>query len=82
MRHYAVLQTATGTDEGLAGAPTLRRWENRVDCGTAWQAVECVVEQSIRSHRRAPEELILDIDATDDPAHGKQEGRLLHGLYH
>jgi hypothetical protein len=29
----------------------------------------------IESHARAPREIILDIDATDDPVHGTQEGR-------
>ena len=28
-----------------------------------------------------PEEVILDVDATDDPLHGKQEGRFFHGYY-
>lgn len=29
-----------------------------------------------------PETLILDLDATDDPLHGNQEGRFFHGYYH
>ncbi len=33
------------------------------------------------SHARAPEEIILDFDATDDPIHGDQEGRFFHGYY-
>ena len=28
-----------------------------------------------------PRHLILDFDATDDPVHGKQEGRFFHGYY-
>ena len=28
-----------------------------------------------------PEEIWLDLDATDDPLHGRQEGRLFHGYY-
>jgi Transposase DDE domain group 1 len=35
----------------------------------------------IRAHPHAPEELILDLDATDDPLHGQQEGRFFHGYY-
>jgi hypothetical protein len=27
------------------------------------------------------EEIILDVDATDDPVHGEQEGRFFHGYY-
>ena len=33
------------------------------------------------SRRRAPDRIILDLDATDDPLHGKQEGRFFHGYY-
>lgn len=29
----------------------------------------------------APAEIILDLDATDDPVHGRQEGRFFHGYY-
>ncbi|MFO1510697.1 MAG: transposase [Steroidobacteraceae bacterium] len=33
------------------------------------------------AHRTAPAEVILDLDATDDPLHGQQEGRFFHGYY-
>ncbi len=33
------------------------------------------------SHSRAPSEIILDLDATDDPLHGNQAGRFFHGYY-
>jgi hypothetical protein len=32
-------------------------------------------------HVRAPKRIILDLDATDDPLHGHQEGRFFHGYY-
>src|SRR2546425_8967654 len=32
-------------------------------------------------HERAPLQIILDLDATDDPIHGHQEGRFYHGYY-
>ena len=35
----------------------------------------------VKSHRRAPTEIILDVDATDDPIHGHQQGRFFHGYY-
>jgi hypothetical protein len=35
----------------------------------------------VQAHRPAPQELVLDLDATDDPVHGKQEGRFFHGFY-
>jgi hypothetical protein len=33
------------------------------------------------AHERPPNEIILDLDATDDPVHGEQEGRFFHGYY-
>ena len=35
----------------------------------------------LEAHREEPKEIILDLDATDDPLHGKQEGRFFHGYY-
>ena len=42
---------------------------------------ELLVEHFVESHSRAPRELWLDLDATDDPLHGHQEGRFFHGYY-
>ncbi len=39
------------------------------------------VDLFLEAHRRAPEQIILDLDATDDPLHGQQEGRFFHGYY-
>jgi hypothetical protein len=45
-------------------------------------AIEALfIEDFIRAHPRPPKELILDLDATDDPLHGQQEGRFFHGYY-
>ena len=33
------------------------------------------------AYRTPPKEIILDLDATDDPLHGHQEGRFFHGYY-
>jgi len=35
----------------------------------------------LEAHRRPPEQIVLDLDATDDPLHGTQEGRFFHGYY-
>ena len=40
-----------------------------------------LVDLFLEAHRRAPEQIILDLDATDDPLHGQQEGRFFHGYY-
>ncbi len=39
------------------------------------------VEVFLQAHAEAPKEIILDVDATDDPLHGNQEGRFFHGYY-
>ena len=40
-----------------------------------------LVDLFLEAHDRAPSEVILDLDATDDPVHGNQEGRFFHGYY-
>ena len=46
------------------------------------EAIERVfVDLFIEAHREAPQEVVLDLDATDDPLHGHQEGRFFHGYY-
>ena len=40
-----------------------------------------LVEVFVQSHATVPERIILDLDATDDPIHGEQEGRFFRGYY-
>lgn len=40
-----------------------------------------LVDLFIESHAPAPARIVLDVDATDDPLHGRQEGRFFHGYY-
>lgn len=76
----------------LAGKSTLHRleWgESAKAEGDRYRRIELdgaavdrlFVELFQDSHRRAPKRLILDLDATDDPIHGSQEGRFFHGYY-
>jgi len=39
------------------------------------------VDVFLQAHDEPPERIILDVDATDDPLHGNQEGRFYHGYY-
>ena len=39
------------------------------------------VETFLSSYEQAPTQIVLDLDATDDPLHGEQEGRFFHGYY-
>jgi len=81
LRKDVGLQTAVETDEELGSPSTLCRWENRADRVWAAEMNRLMVEAFMESFRKAPEELILDFDATDDPVHGNQEGRFFHGYY-
>jgi hypothetical protein len=46
------------------------------------EAVERLfVDLFLEAHGTAPKEIVLDLDATDDPLHGEQEGRFFHGYY-
>jgi len=45
-------------------------------------AIEALfVDLFVEAHGAAPEQIVLDLDATDDPIHGGQEGRFFHGYY-
>jgi hypothetical protein len=73
----------------LAGKSTLNRLElsdgtpNRYKKITFWKdgIDELLVKVFVESHAAAPEEIVLDVDATDLPLHGEQEGRFFHGYY-
>jgi hypothetical protein len=39
------------------------------------------VDVFLQAHAEPPEQIVLDVDATDDPLHGKQEGGFFHGYY-
>jgi hypothetical protein len=73
----------------LAGKSTLNRMElgagvpDRYKKITYWkEGVDDLLRQVfIEGHQQAPAELILDIDTTDLPLHGRQEGRFFHGYY-
>jgi len=87
LRHDPVLAATLGR---LAGKSTLNRLEHApVSDGERYhrighvpEAVEALlVEVFLEAHQRPPEEIVLDLDATDDPIHGEQEGRFFHGYY-
>ena len=81
-----------GTSVPLAGKSTINRMElSRSDASSAerykkivadfFAMDRLVVDLFMRFHRKRPKEIVLDIDITDDPLHGNQEGRFYHGCY-
>jgi hypothetical protein len=81
LRNDPALQTAVGVDTTLAGQSTLSRFENRADRAAAWAFHRVLVERFIASFQTPPRELILDLDATDDRVHGRQQGRHFNAYY-
>ncbi len=66
----------------LGSQPTFSRFENSVSYRDIFRLNELVLEMYIKKvKKRRQKEIILDIDATDDPAHGEQEGVLFNGYY-
>ena len=81
LRDDLALQTAVGKDQAAASSPTLCRFENHADRAAAVVTQRVLVEQFIASFKKAPEELVLDFDATDDLVHGDQKGRHFSAYY-
>jgi len=81
LRADVLMQTAVGRDQALASAPTFSRLENRATRAQAWALHEVLAAQFIASHQTAPTEVVLDIDASDVPLHGKQEFSQFHAYY-
>ena len=86
---FGILAGREKLDEPLAGKSTLNRMElgagakDRYKKITFWKEAvdELLVKVFLESHQNAPAEIILDVDTTDLPLHGKQEGRFFHGYY-
>ena len=74
----------------LAGKSTLNRLEHGLKGATSRYAKITVDDAAmdqlfldlyVAAHDSPPKRIILDLDATDDPIHGAQEGRFFHGYY-
>ena len=61
------------------GGPELTRYHRIAWDGAKIEAL--FVDLFVEAHQRPPKRIILDLDATDDPLHGHQEGRFFHGYY-
>jgi hypothetical protein len=71
------------TDGDLASQPTISRLENAPNARACLRMAEALGELYVRERGKggAPSRILLDFDATDDPAHGDQEGAYYHGYY-
>jgi hypothetical protein len=86
---FGILAGKEDLNEPLAGKSTLNRMElgtginDRYKKITFWKegVDELLVNVFIESYDEAPAEIVLDMDTTDLPLHGRQEGRFFHGYY-
>jgi hypothetical protein len=71
------------TGHDLASQPTLSRLENAVDRQSCFRLAVALGETYLRERERdgVPTHIVLDLDGTDDPTHGAQEGSAYHGYY-
>src|SRR5258708_895649 len=87
-----LVEKADPGSQALAGKSTLNRLELTKETASRKERYKKIVldhgavdrllvDIFLQAHREAPEEIILDLDATDDPLHGEQEGRFFHGYY-
>jgi hypothetical protein len=76
----------------VAGKSTLNRFElTPSDAGSSARYKKIVMNEAaiddllvdlfLQAHRKPPEPIVLDLDATDDLVHGNQEGRFFHGYF-
>jgi hypothetical protein len=96
LRHDPLMAVLAGKLEArredcapVAGKSTLNRLQLSRERPTKYRkiahepaAIEALfVDLLLEAHDRPPQQIILDLDATDDPLHGDQEGRFFHGYY-
>jgi hypothetical protein len=96
LRHDPIMAVLAGKLEArrkdcapIAGKSTLNRLELSTEEDSRYKRIshdsakiEAVfVEIFLQAHKRPPRQIVLDLDATNDPLHGEQEGRHFHGYY-
>ena len=92
LRHDPLLAVMAGredSDTALAGKSTLNRLELSAKKEDRYKKVLCdteavdrlLVDVFLESYSKAPDQIVLDLDATDFAIHGRQEGRFFHGFY-
>jgi hypothetical protein len=87
LRHDPLLKLVCGrlpeSGVDLASQPTLSRLENAVDRHACLRLAHALLAVYLhaREQEGPPRHILLDLDSTDDPTHGAQEGTAYHGYY-
>ena len=83
---FKILAGRQPTDDELASQPTLSRFENSITPSMLQRLIDFNITTGIERLKMhhdgaVPDEIILDIDPTDDATHGRQQLSLFHGFY-
>jgi hypothetical protein len=88
LREDPLLKLVCGSlpDSGadLASQPTISRLENAAERRSCYRIARAIFELYLKERAEggaAPKKVLLDLDSTDDPTHGEQEGSYYHGYY-
>jgi DDE family transposase len=89
LRSDQILKMVSGRlpeEDDLASQPTLSRFENLVTPAELQKLIDFNIQTGIERLKQKyggtlPEQITLDLDATDDPTHGNQQLTLFHGYY-
>jgi hypothetical protein len=87
LRHDPLLKQVCGrlpvSGAALASQPTLSRLENAVGARACYRLALALGQVYLRERERTgiPRHILLDLDSTDDPTHGAQEGTAYHGYF-
>ena len=85
LRHDPIFKLLLGrlpeSGPPLASQPTISRFENRVSRTELYRLAQVFVDHFLASYDRPPKLIVLDVDDTEDPAHGEQEHIRYDGYY-
>jgi hypothetical protein len=87
LRHDPLLKLVCGrlpdSDPDLASQPTFSRLENAFSARDCYRLAVALGEVYLAERERdgVPVHIVLDLDSTDDPTHGAQEGSAYHGYF-
>ena len=87
-----LVEKGAAGSQALAGKSTLNRLQLTKETASQKERYKKIVLHHgavhrllvhvfLQAHPQVPQEIILDLDVTDDPLHGQQEGRFFHGYY-